>query len=251
MHTLRMQIHSLVMGQSFLRRHLRRSSGSSSLPEAAFPGDQEEIGPEEDENAMKPLPILRSRQTDLFYLPDCVGPDYQGLVQPEDQTMANLFYPEGKRLEKRLAGFGGNLWPTDICVGPCPKLLTPNLRRLFRHPSSHFCSSMNFSMLGLRYRGFDRALALRAFMFLAGYNVREMLRYGFWADFVNPQTGRAEFRGSLSAPRTSCPEAEALSKGLDLFNANGCTVIEEAKGDHFIGTIFTDMPVKVLELWCS
>lgn len=250
MHTLRTQVNSLVMRQGLVRCHLRRASGSSSFPELAFPEDQEEIEPEDDENAMEQhLPILRSRHTDLFYMPNCVGPAYQGLISSAEQPYATAYYPEEKHIENSL-GVGGILPPTDMWVVACPKLLAAYMRRLFQHPYARFCSAMNFSMIGLRFHGMDTESALRSFVLLASYNAREIMYNGYWADFINPLTGRAHFRASNSNRKKNCPEAEILRKGMVLSNANGCTVIEEAKDDQFTGCIFTDTPLKVLESWC-
>jgi len=71
---------------------------------------------------------------------------------------------------------------------------------------------------------------------------------GYWADFINPLTGRAHFRAAHSS-RKQCRESQLLGRGLAFTNANGCTVIEEEQSDQFTGCIFTDTPCKVLESW--
>ncbi|XP_016989420.1 uncharacterized protein LOC108051722 [Drosophila rhopaloa] len=253
MQPLRLVIQCLVTRQAQMMTQMRRASGSSSFPELVFPDDQD-IEPDDEQGDLEPqYPILHSRHTDLFYMPHCVGPAYQGLISSVDQPYATAYYPaDSQALVKGSDNvLGSVISPSDMFVVACPKLLVEYMRRLFQHPYSGFGSSMNFSMIGLRFQDVDADNALRSFVLMASHNSREIMHNGYWADFVNPLTGRAHFRAAHSS-RKKCQEAQLLCRGLTFTNANGCTLIEEEEqSDQFTGCIFTDTPCKVLESWCS
>ncbi|XP_016934972.3 uncharacterized protein [Drosophila suzukii] len=250
MQPLRMLINCLATRQAKVMTHIRRASGSSSFPELAFPDDQD-IEPEDEQGALDPqFPILHSRHTDLFYMPHLVGPAYQGLISSVDQPYTTSYYPaDAQTLTK-----GGEsvlrsvISPSDMWVVACPKLLVAYMRHLFQHPYARFGSSMNFSMIGMKFQDSDVDNALRSFVLFASHNSREIMHNGYWADFINPLTGRAHFRAAHSS-RKQCRESQLLGRGLAFTNANGCTVIEEEQSDQFTGCIFTDTPCKVLESW--
>ncbi|XP_017056484.1 uncharacterized protein LOC108098217 [Drosophila ficusphila] len=251
MQPLRLLIQRLVTRQSQMMTHVRRSSGSSSFPELVFPDDQD-MEPEDEQEALDPqFPILHSRHTDLFYMPHCVGPAYQGLISSMDPCGSAYYPADAQSLVKESDSVSGSMVsPSDMFVLACPKLLVIYMRRLFQHPYASFDSSMNFSMIGLRFKDTDADSALRSFVLIASHNSREIMHNGYWADFVNPLTGRAHFR-SAHASRKKHREAQFLARNLAFTNANGCIVIQEEESDQFTGCIFTDTPFKVLETWCS
>ncbi|XP_017086661.1 uncharacterized protein LOC108118455 [Drosophila eugracilis] len=252
MQPLRMLIHCLATKQVQMITQIRRSSGGSSYPEVVFPDDQD-IEPEDEQELMDPqYPILHGRHTDLFYMPHCVGPAYQGLISSVDQPYETSYYAADGQLlvEGSNSVLGSVVAPTDMCVVACPKLLVASMRRLFYHPYAGFGSSMNFSIIRLRFKQADIDFALRSFILFANHTAREIMHNGYWADFINPLTGRAHFRAAHSN-RKLCREAQFFGRGLSLTNNNGCTIIKEEKSDQFTGCIFTDTPCKVLESWCS
>ncbi|KQS61988.1 uncharacterized protein LOC26526390 [Drosophila erecta] len=253
MQALRTLIQFLATRHGQILTHIRRASGSSSFPELVFFDDVDDVEPDDEQGAIDPqYPILHSRHTDLFYLPHCVGLAYQGLISSGDQPYAAADYPaDDQTLVKGNDNILGSVVaPSEMCVVACPKLLVTYMRRLFHHPYARFGSSMNFSMIGLRFTDTDADEALRSFVIFATHNSREIMNNGYWADFINPLTGRAHFRAAHSG-RKQGMDAQLLGRGFNLSYANGCTIIEEERRDQLTGFIFTDTPCKVLESWCS
>ncbi|XP_032583065.1 uncharacterized protein LOC116803468 [Drosophila sechellia] len=253
MQALRTVIQGLSTRNGQIISHIRRSSGSSSFPELVFFDDLDDTDPEDEQGVMNhQCPILHSRHTDLFYMPNCVGPAYQGLISSVDQPYTSNYYmaDEQTLVKENDTNFDSLVAPTEMCVVACPKLLVTYMRRLFQHPYVRFGSSMNFGMIGMRYKDTDANKAIRSFVHFASFNSREIMDNGYWADFINPLTGRAYFRGAHCIRKQSL-EAQLLGRGLNLTFANGCTIIEEEQSDHLTGFIFTDTPCKVLESWYS
>lgn len=257
MQALRTVIQGLSTRHGQIISHIRRSSGSSSFPELAFFDDLDDMEPEDEEGVMNhQYPILHSRHSDLFYMPNCVGPAYQGLISSLDQPYTtDCYMADEQTLVKENDSIHDTILeslvaPTEMCVVACPKLLLTYMRRLFQHPYARFGSSMNFSMIGLRFKDKDATKALTSFVHFASYNSREIMDNGYWADFINPLTGRAYYRAAHCIRKQGL-EAQLLGRGLNLTFANGCTIIGEEQSDQLTGFIFTDTPCKVLESWFS
>ncbi|XP_017025567.1 uncharacterized protein [Drosophila kikkawai] len=249
MHSMRKLISCLATRLSLLKSPIRRASGSNSFPELSIADDEEEFEPEHNNNILEPqYPILRSHNTDLFYMAQCVGPAYQGLISSADLPYTTSYCPSDVESHDNQDSLVAK--PSDLWVLPCPKLLMKNMRHLFHHPYAHLHSCMNVSMVGMRFEEADVDRALRSFVLIASHEVCEIMDNGYWADFVNPLTGRAHFWPAQST-RKQCRDAQLLGHGMTLTKSNGCTVIEKAEGDQFTGYIFTDMPCKVLDTWFS
>lgn len=247
MQAMRKVVCCLATRLSLLKTHMRSASGSNSFPELSIVDEEEEIEPEDDTGTLEPnYPILRSRHTDLFYMAQCLGPAYQGLISTADLPYTTAYCPGDAKSPDNQNTLVAR--PTDMWVVPCPKLLMTHMRKLFHHPYGHFKSSMNVSMIGMRFQEADVERALRSFVLIGSHEACEIMNNGYWADFVNPLTGRAHF-WPTQARRKQGREAQLLGQGMTFTNSNGCTVIEKAEVDQFTGCIFTDMPCKVLESW--
>jgi len=212
-----------------------RSTSSSSLPNPILVDleEQEDMEPEDDFsiNFNSVYPMLENRYSDIFYMPHNVGPAYQDLATTTDQFDSDKLY--------KSVGWKG-IKPIRAQAVQCPKLLLPQIRRLFSIPCSKLNESENLSILNL-YFDSDVNSAIKSFVLIASKYSVDFMEDGYWSDFVNPFTGRAYFRPA--ARRNFNNEASFLGHNMHFKKVNGCTVIKEAKGCTFAGAIFSDVPV--------
>ncbi|KRF85575.1 methylmalonic aciduria and homocystinuria type D homolog, mitochondrial [Drosophila virilis] len=211
---------------------------SSSLPNFILVDvDEQEDVESEDNLGIHPFyPILGNRYSDLFYMPQSVGPAYQDLFTTADQFDLSKYHDS-------MAWNG--IQPIKAQVVRCPKLLLPHMKRLFTIPCSKLKDPVNFSIFNL-YFDSDVNSAIKAFVLIASQYSVEFMQDGYWSDFVNPFTGRAYFR---PAARRSLPSQEARCLGHNMIfkDVHGCTVIKEAKKCTFAGAIFSDVPVNYFD----
>lgn len=210
---------------------------SNSLPNPILVDmdEQEDVEPEEDPGIHPLYPILGNRFSDLFYMPQSVGPAYQDLVTTADQFDLTKY--------QESVGWNG-VKPIRAQVVQCPKLLLLHMKRLFVIPSSKLNEPVNFSIFNL-YFDSDVNSAIKSFVLIASQYSVEFMQDGYWSDFVNPFTGRAYFRPA--ARRKLNNEARSLGHNMIFKEVHGCTVIKEAKRCTFAGAIFSDVPVSYFE----
>lgn len=211
--------------------HRLTSSSSNNLPNLIMVDDQEDVETEND-TALHPLyPILGNRYSDLFYMPQSVGPAYQDLVTTADQFDLTKY---------RKSITWNCVKPIRAQVVQCPKLMIANMRRAFSIPYSEFNYPVNFSIFNLYFEN-DVNSAIKSFVLIASQYSMEFMQDGYWSDFINPFTGRAYFRPADR--RKFIKETNSLGHNVVFKDLNGCTVIKEAKKCTFAGAIFTDVPI--------
>ncbi|XP_030382965.1 uncharacterized protein LOC115630507 [Scaptodrosophila lebanonensis] len=215
---------------------MKRSYAKSYLNPKFQMEEQEELEAEE-ENCVDPLyPILQNRKSNLFFMPNEVGPAYR------NQTTTTLPFRLIDRYSSHI-----EYDHVDISSAKslgCPLLLLGYMRRMFVHPFLEFTNPDDFSVINLHFDS-DVDSAIKAFVLIARQYSVDILNKGFWADFVNPFTGRAYFK-SAPGRRKLVKEARFLSN-LAFETNNGCVFINEPKQSTFTGAIFTDIPYFLIE----
>lgn len=242
MHSLKSLLCGLSKGRVVLQQPLlllpgpvveRRLASGFLKPTLDF--DDEDLDEPEQEHYFDPVyPILGNRYSDLFYMPHSVGPVYQGLV-----TTVDHFNDRAVGDETPSENTANRMEPIDIQTVRCPKLLLPYMQRLFLYPNGNFKNSQKLNIVNLSFFS-DVDSAIKSFVLIASQFSLEILEKGYWADFVNPFTGRAYFRSVYS--RKFVKDARYLGHNMVFKDVNGCTVIGETKKCKFSGAIFTDAP---------
>ncbi|XP_017851575.1 uncharacterized protein LOC108606208 [Drosophila busckii] len=232
-----MREQRLIKHQKLLLTQPYRLTSWSRLSKSilADVDEQEELEHEEEHLRYAGYPILGNRFANLFYMPQSVGPAYQDLVTTTDQFDLCKYHEsiDWKRIK-----------PINAQVVRCPKLLLPDLKEIFDIPCHKFKEPSKFSIFNLY---FDTELnsAIKSFVLIASRYSMEFMQDGYWADFVNPFTGRAYFRPA--ADRKLINESRLLGHNMIFKSNNGCTSIEEARKCKFAGAIFTDVPISFFE----
>jgi len=149
----------------------------------------------------------------------------------------------------------------ELKIGSCPRLLERELRQLFTEMDS---SNRDLTILSLtnktEVRGtvsstsdeeLSKAQQAIAFIEAASY-ICERLRFaGYWADFIDPMSGRPYLGRFIYDSRTSNDLANKYELlGFEITKVGHCTVIKNLSTNRaFIGSIFTDAPStsKILE----
>lgn len=135
-----------------------------------------------------------------------------------------------------------------INLQKCPMLIRKNLQEMFPAPeviteTSHLSLIvLNQSSAGSQ----DHEQAAIKFIFAAREICQRLRLHGYWADFLNPFSGKAFFsyhQKSLYKNderfRGLCMKLEKI-KGFGL--KDSCLLISEDKSTKFSGSIFTNLP---------
>jgi len=175
-----------------------------------------------------------------FYFPHAVGPAWQGAT-----TTINLEAP----LES-IVDFGGSGTDTShsmlqFSVGECPSLIKKNLHELF--PAPEVVSSEKLALMTLRFAG-DSEQGARKFVLAAREITARLRLQGFWADFMNPFSGKP-FYSWASGKNLYKVDDRFRGLNMKLIKKNHCTVIStEDIESTFSGAIYTNAPSDYIQL---
>lgn len=229
MHTLRVLISCLKDPR--ILRPVCRFTSSSNLLSPILVDEQEDVETENDSFLHPLYPILCNRNSDLFYMPQSVGPAYQDL-----KTTADHF-----DINKYRESIGWNcVKPIRAQVVQCPRLMITYMKRAFMIPYSKHNDPVNYSIFNLYFEN-DVNSAIKSFVQIASQYSVDFMQDGYWSDFINPFTGRAYFRPATR--RNMLKETNCLGHNMIIKDLNGCVVIKEAKKCTFAGSIFSDVPI--------
>ncbi|EDW51286.1 uncharacterized protein LOC6619785 [Drosophila sechellia] len=178
---------------------------------------------------------LTAERGNRFYLPNGVGPAWQG-----DSTTVGLAEPLG-HLVNFFKGPNTDKSHLEFTCQNCPLLIRLPLLELFPVPVvAQQCT--NITMLVLSHEG-DIEMGAAKFVLAAREMCDRLLSYGYWADFINPFSGRPYF---LPREGVNLYRQDSRFRGLNMrmSEQNRCTVIsaEENDSTRFSGTIYTTAP---------
>ncbi|XP_037936537.1 cobalamin trafficking protein CblD-like isoform X3 [Teleopsis dalmanni] len=181
---------------------------------------------------------LLSPRGNRFYLPNAVGPAWQGIntTISLDGPLESIVDFDGKETKNELL---------QLSVGECPSLIRKSLHELF--PSPEVISSEKLALVTLLFIG-DNEKGARKFV-LAAKEISARLRVrGYWADFMNPFSGKPFYSW---AHGKNLYKVDERCRGLNmkLTTENSCTVISTVDSDkHFSGSIYTNAPCSFSEI---
>ncbi|XP_070139074.1 uncharacterized protein [Drosophila bipectinata] len=187
---------------------------------------------------------LTSSKNNRFFLPNATGPAWQG-----DSTTVGLlgpladlvnFFQEPNVDKSRL----------EFSCCPCPLLIRESLMELF--PVRAVAENdTHITMLILSHEG-DIEQGAAKFVLAARDMCDRLLSLGYWADFLNPFSGRPYF---MPKEGTTLYKQDHRFRGLNmrLSYQNNCRVIAPEENDRtrFSGTIYCTAPshyAQVVEL---
>ncbi|EDX02165.1 uncharacterized protein LOC6525219 [Drosophila yakuba] len=178
---------------------------------------------------------LTAARSNRFYLPNATGPAWQG-----DTTTIGLLEPLGQ-LVNFLKEANTDKSRLEFTCCQCPMLIRESLVELF--PVRVVAQrDSSITMLVLSYEG-DIEMGAAKFVLAARDMCDRLLSLGYWADFLNPFSGRPYFM-----PRDGAYlyKQDHRFRGLNmrLSQQNHCTVIaaEENDSTRFSGTIYCTAP---------
>lgn len=178
---------------------------------------------------------LTAERGNRFYLPNGIGPAWQG-----DSTTVGLLEPLG-HLVNFHKGPNTDKSRLEFTCCKCPLLIRVPLLEIFPVPVvAQQC--INITMLVLSHEG-DIEMGAAKFVLAAREMCDRLLSYGYWADFMNPFSGRPFF---LPREGANLYRLDSRFRGLNmrLSEQNRCTVISAEKNDstRFSGTIYSTAP---------
>ncbi|EDW07023.1 cobalamin trafficking protein CblD [Drosophila mojavensis] len=192
---------------------------------------------DDDLNSLEEEPNweLTSQRHNRFYLPNATGPAWQGdtstvgLLEP----LANLvnFFKDVNVDKSRL----------EFSCCQCPVLIRDSIFELFPVRAIGQ-KDYAITLLTLSYEG-DIEKGAAKFVLAAREISDRLLSLGYWADFLNPFSGRPYF---LPRDASVLYKQDYRFRGLNmrLSNHNDCVLIAAEENDsvYFSGTIFCTAP---------
>ncbi|XP_055918880.1 methylmalonic aciduria and homocystinuria type D homolog, mitochondrial [Eupeodes corollae] len=172
---------------------------------------------------------LLSPRGNRFYFPNSVGPAWQSASTtiPIEVPLENLVDFEGQ-IDAKL----------KFSVDECPSLIKKNLHELF--PAPEVVSSEKLSLMTLKYDG-DIEQGASKFV-LAAREITSRLRlHGYWADFMNPFSGKPFYSWS-SGKNLYKIDDRFRGIGMKLISQNNCIIISSDKDSAFSGAIYSNAP---------
>lgn len=175
------------------------------------------------------------------------------LVTPTNAIMESLTSEE--EMERRILEAMENV---EVVAYACPQLLIKDFRELFPHRSFSnsrltvltLCQKSDNDMTSwTEEMGAERERLMSTFISLAQAIVSRLQESGFWADFIDPFSGRPML--SPFTPATFFETDERYRKlGFELEDVGCCRVIRHHTWGtkSFVGSIFTNAPLQSLEV---
>jgi len=172
----------------------------------------------------------------------------------ENMTKTAGVKSTGLRMRERLGGQGegdGVEW-FEIAAVDCPRLLRKDLKELFPgQKMGDRVSVVNVSQRAERDMSVwdaameaERDQLIMKFVDAACAMCSWLKQQGYWADFIDPNSGRP-FLGNFTNSTMFETDERYRELGFQIEDLGCCKVIKHAKWDTkaFIGTIFTDAPL--------
>ncbi|XP_026479086.1 methylmalonic aciduria and homocystinuria type D homolog, mitochondrial-like [Ctenocephalides felis] len=176
-----------------------------------------------------------------FLLPGSIGAACQGV--------STTWAPEGA-LRKLVNVDQSSAEKLNITTSQCPVLLQKSLLEMFPHSAINKCTAFTVATLHKNIPHddmceLDSEKIAMMFVYAAQELCTRLILSGYWADFINPFSGRP-FNGPVSNNnKVYDPEEQFLCLGFSIDSKDKlCTII---KGEHegqkfFKGNIFSDAP---------
>ncbi|MFH4978359.1 hypothetical protein AB6A40_005068 [Gnathostoma spinigerum] len=158
---------------------------------------------------------------------------------------------------KRAPVTGGNSFAeknVEMKAVECPKLLKKDLRELF--PGMDF-TNQEISVLNVTQKSnndmsawsidmeVERMQLTAAFIESATAICNVLSRFGYWADFIDPSSGRP-YLGKFTNATLFETDDRYRSLGFEIEDAGCCKILKHVMwgANAFVGTIFTNAPIK-------
>ncbi|KAM7347327.1 cobalamin trafficking protein CblD isoform 2-T2 [Cochliomyia hominivorax] len=185
---------------------------------------------------------LLSPRGNRFYFPNAVGPAWQGATTTItlEAPLEALVDFDGKNSEKKPM--------LKFSVNECPSLIKKSLHELF--PAPEVVSSEKLALMTLRFKG-DTETGARKFVLAAREITARLRLHGYWADFMNPFSGKPFYSWSSGK---NLYKIDKRFRGLNmkLNKHNECVVISsdaEANAENaFSGSIYSNAPSDFAQL---
>ncbi|XP_023300750.1 uncharacterized protein LOC111682979 isoform X2 [Lucilia cuprina] len=185
---------------------------------------------------------LLSPRGNRFYFPNAVGPAWQGASTTItlEVPLESLVDFDGKNSEKKPM--------LKFSVNECPSLIKKSLHELF--PAPEVVSSDKLALMTLRFNG-DSEIGARKFVLAAREITARLRLHGYWADFMNPFSGKPFYSWSSGK---NLYKIDKRFRGLNmkLNKHNECVVISSDAEDNaenaFSGSIYSNAPSEFAQL---
>ncbi|XP_037818368.1 uncharacterized protein LOC119608148 isoform X2 [Lucilia sericata] len=185
---------------------------------------------------------LLSPRGNRFYFPNAVGPAWQGASTTItlEVPLESLVDFDGKNSEKKPM--------LKFSVNECPSLIKKSLHELF--PAPEVVSSEKLALMTLRFNG-DSEMGARKFVLAAREITARLRLHGYWADFMNPFSGKPFYSWSSGK---NLYKIDKRFRGLNmkLNKHNECVVISSDAEDNaenaFSGSIYSNAPSEFAQL---
>lgn len=147
----------------------------------------------------------------------------------------------------------------DVAAVPCPKLLRKDLPSLF--PGQKFAESRTVTVLNVTQKSehdmstwspaveLERDTLIAKFVSSANAVCTALYNRGFWADFIDPTSGRP-YLGQYTNATLFETDERYKQLGVTIDDLGCCKIIKHLNwGTHaFVGSIFTDAPFDAEEI---
>ncbi|ETN71149.1 hypothetical protein NECAME_00838 [Necator americanus] len=143
-------------------------------------------------------------------------------------------------------------WPVELTVQECPRLLKRDMKHLF--PGMNF-DNVNVTVMNIAQKSEndmkawseemqeERDMLTASFISSATAMATTLRRCGYWADFIDPSSGRP-YLGKFTNHALFETDDAYKDMGFRIEDLGCCKVLQHvAWGTHaFVGTLFTDAP---------
>lgn len=129
----------------------------------------------------------------------------------------------------------------------CPMLIRKNLQEIFPAPEViSETSNLSLIILSQSSVSLEHEKAAIKFIFAAREICQRLRLHGFWADFLNPFSGKAFFSYHQKSLYKNDERFRGLCMKLEEIKGFGaketCLLISEDKSAKFSGSVFTNLP---------
>ncbi|WKX98279.1 hypothetical protein Q1695_013726 [Nippostrongylus brasiliensis] len=155
-------------------------------------------------------------------------------------------------LDEELRASAGD-WPVELTVQECPRLLKRDMKSLF--PGMNF-DNAKISVMNITQKSEndmrawsedmeqERDMLTASFISSATAIATTLRRCGYWADFIDPSSGRP-YLGNFTNYTLFETDDAYKQMGFQIEDLGCCKVLQHVVwGTHaFVGTLFTDAPM--------